>query len=292
MVRPHLIPIVIAGPTASGKSKLALSLCKKYSGEIICADSRQFYRGMAIGTASPTSDELLAIPHHGYGTLDPKSAKLDAGYFVNFALEAIREIQHRGKRPILVGGTGLYLRSLYYGLSDVKPADEIYRRELVRRMNSDGLPQLYEELKRHDRTTADALSPNDAYRIMRALEIFHSTGQTASELRKSFNQGPPQIVAHWLYKKPNKDDLIKNIEDRVKIMFTDGLIEEAKALRNHLPLGHWALDVMGYKEALDFSDGKLDLNQAIERTFIRHRQYARRQFTWFNKENFYRFTIS
>src|SRR5688572_25955322 len=119
MVRSSLTPLVLAGPTASGKSSLALGLAKKHHGEIICADSRQFYARMAIGTARPSDDDMKAVAHHGYGILDPKTDKIDAGFFVDFAKRTIADVQARHKRPILVGGTGLYIRALHYGLRDV-----------------------------------------------------------------------------------------------------------------------------------------------------------------------------
>ena len=131
MVRSHLVPLIIAGPTGSGKSSLALSLAKKYGGEIICADSRQFYAGMEIGTACPSKEDLKAIPHHGYGLLDPELEKMNAGAFFRFADQKIEAIKKRGKRPILVGGTGLYLRAFYYGLKDVPPSQKSVSLEIL-----------------------------------------------------------------------------------------------------------------------------------------------------------------
>lgn len=289
MVRPHLIPLVIAGPTGSGKSALAMRLARAHRGEIICADSRQFYAGMAIGTASPTYDEMKEIPHHGFGIIDPKEHKIDAGFFVNFARAKIQEIQARHNRPILVGGTGLYLRALYYGIHDVPASHEAIVAKLNQRCTEEGLPNLYQELMRIDPASAAHILPNDRYRIIRALEIFEQSGKRPSALRVSFHQNQAQVKAHWLYKKPPREELISRLKIRLMDMFKNGLLNEALALENRLPKGHWALSVMGFHEALMLAHGALTMDEAIEKAFIRHRQYAKRQYTWFNKEPFYRF---
>jgi len=281
-------PLVIAGPTASGKSKLALRLAAKFNGEIICADSRQFYAGMAIGTACPSNEEQAMIPHHGYGMLDPQSQRMDAGCFVKFAREKIDEINKRGKRPILVGGGGLYLRALRYGLNDVPPSDKNVAQALKSQVKILGVNHLYNELKRIDEDTAHLIKPEDSYRITRALEIFRITNEKPSQLRQSFFSDVVSLGAHWVYKKPDKAALLLTLTRRAQEMFDGGLIDEAANLRERLPADHWVLSVMGYQEALQLVDKKLSKDQAIERTVIRHRQYAKRQYTWFNKEKFYR----
>lgn len=286
-----MMAIVIAGPTASGKSSLAIDLALKHGCEIICADSRQFYRGMNIGTACPSDEDLKRVVHHGYGILDPANDKIDAGFFIRFAREKIEEIQSKKRRPILVGGTGLYLRALRYGLQDVPKSDDTITRTLVERCEKNGLDALYHELMTKDPKSSLIIKPTDRYRIMRALEIFEITKRAPSSLRHSFLDGKPQINAHWIYKKPDKKDLSQKIEGRVATMFEQGLTEEALRLRKQLPEGHWALDVMGYQEAILYVKNELDLKKAIERTAIRHRQYAKRQYTWFNKESFYRWII-
>jgi tRNA dimethylallyltransferase len=286
------MPLVIAGPTASHKSALAMILARKHRGEIICADSRQFYGGMAIGTACPSKKEMDSVPHHGYGILDPLTQRIDAGFFIQFALQKICEIKARSNRPILVGGTGLYLRALYYGLVDVPPANDKIKKNLARLAEERGTKELYQQLMMVDKETALAINVKDNYRIMRALEIFLTTNQRPSELRKSFKNKNPQILAHWIYKKPDKKALQKNIEKRVKKMFSNGIVEETQQLKMNLPQGHWALDVMGYRETSQFLDNKISLEEAMKNTFIRHRQYAKRQYTWFDKESFYRFIVS
>ena len=281
-----LMPLVIAGATGSGKSALALELALRHRGEIICADSRQFYLGMSIGTASPGDHERALVAHHGFNSIDPLNIKFDAGLFIDFAKQQIAQVQARGHRPILVGGTGLYLRALRYGFGQVPRSDELIVAELEVECANYGLEHLYQQLLKLDPISVLFIKATDKYRIIRALEIYRQIGQIPSERRKSF-LGPPQLKAHYLLKKLAKAELQLKLYERVAHMFKQGLVEEALALRARLPEQHWALKVMGYQEALLVADGHLDNNQAIERTFIRHRQYAKRQATWFNKENFY-----
>lgn len=272
-------PIVIAGPTASGKSAYALKLAKELDGEIICADSRQIYAGMRIGSAAPSDDELQQVPHHGYGVVDPNSG-YDAGQFVADTDQYVNEILSRAKTPILVGGTGLYLRAWRFGLIDVPAKSESLRAKLIEQSSE----ALYDQLERTDPNSAELISSQDRVRIIRALEIFLTTGRRASELRTG-HEGEPRMEADYRLILPDKEWLWPRIESRVRDMFNSGLVEEASALRansqNHL------LKTMGYEEALMFVDGLMSLTQAIERAFIHHRQYAKRQMTWFKKENWW-----
>ncbi len=291
MVRSPLSPIIIAGATGSGKSALAIKLAKKHRGEIICADSRQFYRFMRIGTASPSDDDLKSIPHHGFNTFDPRSKKIDAGFFVDFAKKTIAEIQERQQRPILVGGTGLYLRALRYGLDDVPMSKPELVKELEEECDKKGLLALYEELKNIDPESALFIKANDRYRIVRALEIYRQTKQIPSKIRQSFRKSIPKIRAHWILKNTPREALLHKLKTRVDAMFDEGLLEETKALRALVPAEHWSLHVMGYHEALLVLDNKLTLEEAKERVFIRHRQYAKQQNKWFKNESFYRWKI-
>ena len=292
MVRSHLIPLILAGPTGSGKSALALALAEKHGGEIVCADSRQFYVGMRIGTAGPTDSELARVRHHGFNSIDPMTTKFDAGLFLEFAYEKIAELQRQGIRPILVGGTGLYLRSLRYGFGEIARSDERIVQELEQECEDKGLAQLYDELAAVDPVSATVIKPSDRYRIIRALEIYRQSGEPASLKRKSFLEATPQLSAHWVLKKMPRAELEHRLFERVSHMFGAGLIEEAIDLAKRLPRDHWVLKIMGYQEALQVVDGSLSLAQGIERAFIRHRQYAKRQNTWFKKEVFYRMIIS
>lgn len=292
MQKKNLLPLVIAGPTGSGKSALALMLARKHGGEIVCADSRQFYSHMSIGTAGPTDDEKSIVKHHGYGIVDPAHKKIDAGFFLDFAQRTIREIQERSMRPILVGGTGLYLRTLYFGLLDVPRSDPEVMAKIVERGKSEGFAHLHRELCEIDPEGSVTINGNDHYRIMRALEIFYVTGRKPSSLRQSFTNNKANLPAHYIYVKPDRDQLRKRIDTRIDRMFECGLLDEAQALRQRLSKDHWTLSVMGYCEALHYLDGKISLVEAKDLARFRHRQYAKRQFTWFNKETFYRHTIN
>lgn len=231
------------------------------------------------------------MPHHGFNIVDPRERKIDAGFFVRFANEAITSCQQRGKRPIVVGGTGLYLRSLRYGLNDVPASDKSLLARLEEECETRGLPALYEELALIDPASVQLIRPQDRYRIVRALEIYHKTGIPPSTLRKSFSEREALLEAHWLLKLGKRDSFEQTLKHRVQTMIDAGLVEEACQLRALLPDGHWALKVMGYEEALAFSDGRLDKAALVEKIFIRHRQYAKRQRNWFRSEG-YRFHLS
>lgn len=287
MVRSHLTPVVIAGATGSGKSSFALKLAEEQNGEIICADSRQFYRFMRIGTAGPTNEEMARIVHHGFHEIDPKEMKVDAGYFVEYTRRKVEEIQAKGKKPIIVGGTGLYLRALRYGLSDVPKSDTNIVTQLETRCDEQGLAVLYQELLAVDPKSEASIKAHDRYRIIRALEIYQQTGQAPSAVRQSFSLEQPQFDAEW-WLMPPKEEHAQKLYERVQFMFRDGLINEALILREYVGPRHWAIGVMGYHEALLCADKQLSLFSAIEQVFIRHRQYAKRQQKWFKKESFYR----
>lgn len=274
-------PIVIGGPTGSGKSAYALSLAQQVGGEIICADSRQIYSKMRIGTASPTDEELSLVPHHNFNVIHP-SESYDAARFIQDTDKAVSEILSRNKVPIIVGGTGLYLRCWRYGLSDVPQSDERLKQEL----KAKGREELYAELQSVDPESALSISSKDEFRIIRALEIFKMTGQKASVLRRSHFKNPRQ-VATWYLILSERAVLSERLLGRTKQMFKEGLVEEALALRSELGQGHAMLETMGYKESLAFADGNLTLESAVERTYFRTRQYAKRQITWFTKEEWW-----
>jgi tRNA dimethylallyltransferase len=277
-------PYVIGGPTGSGKSAYALELAQKIDGEIICADSRQVYARMVIGTASPTEEEKALVPHHNYNIVDTRDS-YDAGRFVADTDRAVAEIQARGKTPILVGGTGLYLRCWRYGLSDVPERNEKVRQGLQAELAERGLPSLYDELIRVDEDSAQKIMANDAFRIVRALEIFRATQEKPSTLRKS-HFDTTRVEAQWLLFRPIREELNARLLIRTKNMFESGLVDEAIALRQHLG-EHPLLQTIGYKESLEYADGIIDKAAAIERTFIRTRQYAKRQASWFAKETYW-----
>jgi tRNA dimethylallyltransferase len=291
MVSSHLSPLIIAGPTGSGKSALALKLALRYNGEIICADSRQFYKFMAVGTASPSLQDQSLVPHHGFNFVDPREQKIDAGFFITFAQQHIALIHARQKRPIIVGGTGLYLRALRFGLSDVPRSDPALINKLEQECELLGLANLYKQLQNFDPQSTEKIKISDKYRIIRALAIARQTNKKPSELRQSFTEKDAKISAHWLLKLADKANYEQKLKSRIETMFQEGLLEEAKYLREILSPTHWALDVMGYKEALLYLDNKLTYDQTVQQILIRHRQYAKRQATWFRRESFYKFNI-
>lgn len=275
-------PIVIGGPTGSGKSDYALALAKDIGGEIICADSRQVYAGMRIGTASPSDEELAEVPHHNYNIIDPAKS-YDAAQFIEDTDRIVAEVSARGKTPILVGGTGLYLRCWRYGLSDVPGGETNLRAELSLRVQEEGLQAVYDELQKVDPESASRIYAQDEFRIVRALEIFLMTGHKASELRKSHFSVARQ-EAQWFLISVPRAELNERLLIRTQKMFEKGLVEEALALRTRVGEDSHLLKTMGYEEALALADGAIDLNAAVERTFIRTRQYAKRQVNWFSKE--------
>ncbi len=280
-------PIIIAGPTASGKSALAMQIAEQVGGEIICADSRQAYAHMKVGTAGPSYEEMARIPHHGFFQIDPDQL-YDAGQFVNDADRYVAEIIGRKRIPILVGGTGLYLRAFRYGLSDVPKRDEKIRAQIVEESRKVGWQNLHEQLKKIDDKAAAQIASNDEVRILRALEIWYLTKQKPSGLRQSHSSETPRLEAEWLLMYPEKEWLWERLLARVKQMFDDGLVEEALVLRERIKVKTELLKTMGYEEALLFADGLLRKDEAIMKAAIRHRQYAKRQLTWFKKESWWK----
>lgn len=276
-------PIIIAGPTASGKSRLALDTAKALNGAIICADSRQLYRHMRIGSAGPSIEETKTVPHFGYHELAP-AVTYDAGRFIVDTDASVVAAQNAGLRPIITGGAGLYLRALRFGLDDVPPADKKVRAEIEARLEAAGAPSLHDELRAKDPESADRISQNDSVRIVRALEVISLTGRPASEQRKQDWTRPPRFEADWVLLDADMTWLEGRIESRAQWMFRNGLPAEAILLRDRLGPTHPKLSTMGYQEALLMSDGLLDEATAVERTYRRQRQYAKRQRTWFQKE--------
>ncbi|MEM7402757.1 MAG: tRNA (adenosine(37)-N6)-dimethylallyltransferase MiaA [Myxococcota bacterium] len=279
--------VVIAGPTASGKSALALTLAKRLNGEIVCADSRQVYAGMAVGTAAPTKQQRHCITHHGYTVRDP-AKRYHVAQFVQDTDQFIQTILQRQKTAILVGGTGLYLRSWRFGIDPAPAADIQLRQQLQLQLQQQGAAALYEQLRRIDPDTASRIEPQDHVRLLRALEIYQLTGKPPSHIRPNWQQRPPRMQADWLLLWPAQEHLAEKIVKRAHQLFQAELIEEACRLRQQLSHGHALLQTMGYQEALLYHDGELSRQRALERVIVRHRQYAKRQKTWFRKEEWWR----
>jgi tRNA dimethylallyltransferase len=281
MSRPLL---VIGGPTASGKSALALELCERIGGEIVNADSQQVYGGMDVGTGKPTTAEQARVPHHLYDVAHP-SEQLDAARFLMLADAAIEGIRSRGRWPVVVGGTGLWLRALWRGLVDVPPRDEAFRSSLRAEAGQVGWPVLHTRLAGVDAASAARIAPTDGIRIERALEVFTLTGEPLSVHHERHALGAPRHEALHLLLDLPMNELEANIRGRVNGMFADGLVEETRTLMADPSTRGRLEGVMGYREALGVIEGRLELTEARELVVRAQRRYAKRQRTWFNGES-------
>ncbi len=272
--------LLIMGPTASGKSALALALAARLGGEIVNADSMQVYRDFRILTARPTIEEEGQVPHHLYGHVDAGEL-YSVGRWQRDALAALAAIKARGARPIVVGGTGLYFKALTQGLADIPPTDAEVRAALRARFEHEGAPALHAELARADAITAARLSPNDAPRILRALEVLETTGESISVLHA--NTEPPFARTHWagVALTPDRDATYAAINARFDAMLAAGALEEARAFAARkldpvLP----AMKAHGAPALMAHLRGELSLTEAAEIGKRDTRRYAKRQFTW------------
>ena len=275
--------IVICGPTASGKTALSIELAKQINGEIVSCDSMQIYKDMNIGTAKPTVEEMQGIKHYLIGYVSPEERYSVADYKAD-AKKAIKEIIEKGKMPIVVGGTGLYLDSLIYEIEyqDIK-LDEEYRKRLEEEVEEKGLEVLYERAKQIDEKAIEKISPNDKKRILRILEIYHATGKTKTqqeiESRKKEVEYDYKVYAlDW-----DRQKLYDRINKRVDMMIKQGLIEEVKQILNKYDTFPTAMQGLGYKEVVEYLEGKLTKEEMIEKIKMETRRYAKRQLTWFRK---------
>ncbi len=278
--------IAIVGPTASGKTSLAIALAKKYNGEIVSADSMQIYKGMEIASAKPTEEEMQGIPHHLMSFLEP-SETFSVSDYVRLATEVINDIIDRGKQPILCGGTGLYIRSLIDNVTfAAEQPDEALRAELNARFEEEGGEALLKELAAFDPTTAEKLSPNDGKRIVRAIEIYRTTGITMSEQisLSKLTPSPYDVTAIGLT-FADRQNLYERINRRTDEMLVHGLLPEA----DHFYSSEKSVTssaAIGYKELKPYLDGKITLDAAAERLKMETRRYAKRQLTWFKRDEY------
>lgn len=277
------LPVVVAGQTCAGKSSLALALAEHLSGALVCADSRQIYDGLRVASAGPTEADRARAPHHLYGVVDPTSV-YDAGRFVEDADRAIEAIAANGRRAILVGGTGMYLRAWRHGLDDVPAGDAEIRRALDEEIARDGLARVHARLTVVDPESGARISAHDRVRIVRALEVFALTGAPASALRVSHGARAPRRDAVWILVEGEAAWLAPRIAARATAMFEEGLVEEARALRARVGAGHALTETLGVREALGVVDARATIADAIAETALRTRQYARRQRKWFARE--------
>ena len=277
--------LVIIGPTAVGKTNLSIEMAKQYNGEIISGDSMQIYRGMDIGTAKITKEEMQGIPHHLIDIKEPEE-NFSVAEFQLLVRAKINEIAKRGKLPIIVGGTGLYIQSVIYDyqFSDV-PGDEAFRLELEGRVKQIGNDALYKELQAVDPESAAQIHPNNVRRVIRALEIFHLTGKTMQDYQRK--QQPDLMYETALVGLTmDREKLYERINLRVDIMVKQGLLDEVKSLYNQGLRDCQSIQAIGYKEIYDYLDEKVTWDAAVEQLKQNSRRYAKRQLTWFrNKMN-------
>ncbi len=277
--------VVIAGPTASGKTALAVAMCHRFGGEVISADSMQVYEGLRIGTARPTDEEMQGIPHHLMGFVPPSTSYSVARY-AEAAHRAIADVWHRGKRPILCGGTGLYIQAVVDNLHyEEQPADRAVREALQRRAEQEGTAVLLDELAAVDAETAARLHPNDRGRIVRALEIYLTTGRTITEQNQaSRRHASPYDVCGMRLDFHDRAVLYERIDRRVTAMVDAGLLDEVQWLRAQDGTDT-IRQAIGYKEWEPYFAGEISLQEAADAVRQGSRRYAKRQLSWFRHQS-------
>ena len=282
-MKPNVI--VIAGPTASGKTKLSIELAKQINGEIISSDSMQIYKWMDIGTAKVTKEEADGIKHYLIDIVEPNE-RYTVSNFKKDAENAIEEILSKGKTPIVVGGTGLYIDSLIYGIEyQDMDFDEEYRKKLMEQAETEeGLNQLYNEALKIDKQAMEKISPNDTKRIIRVLEIYHSTGKTKTELEIESRKNGVKYNYHVFVVNMDREKLYERINLRVDMMVDAGLIEEVKDICKRYNSFPTAMQGLGYKEVVEYLENKTSKEEMIDKIKKESRHYAKRQLTWFRKD--------
>ncbi len=278
--------VFIMGPTASGKTDLAIELVKNYPFEIISVDSALVYKDMNIGTAKPTKDELAAAPHHLIDFLDPAQAYSTASFRAD-ALKTMEDIHRRNKIPLLVGGTMLYHRSLLYGLSELPKADEAIRAKLDAEAKLNGAEFMHQKLAVIDPIAAKRIHPNDPQRIQRALEVYEISGKSMTELQQeSLAEALPWETYKIIVSPKSRDLLRERIAIRFNKMIEQGFIEEVQQLfkRGDLDLSLPSMRAVGYRQVWEHLEGKMTQEQMIERGITITRQFAKRQMTWLRRE--------
>ena len=274
--------ICIAGPTASGKTGFSIELAKKYNGEIISADSMQIYKGMDIGTAKPTNEEMQGIAHHMISVCDADK-EYSVSKYVEEASLIINEVTARGKLPIVCGGTGLYMDNLVRGGSFApNPSDTEIRQKINEFTQQNGAQALYDILVEKDPESAKKLHVNDVKRVGRALEVLYLTGRSISEHNESTKDAPKRFDALFIgLCYSNREELYERINLRVDMMMKDGLLDEVKGLLK--VMDKTSLQAIGYKELVEYLNGEITLEEATELIKQNSRRYAKRQMTWFKR---------
>lgn len=278
--RRHEYPLrILTGQTASGKSAVAVCLARETGAELVSLDSMKVYRGLDIGTAKPSADVRSAVRFHMIDVVEPAESFSLAEY-LRGAHQALREIRLRGKEPLFVGGTPLYLRGLLYGIFEGPSADHSLRSELMKRAEAEGAPALHAELRRVDPVTADRLHPNDLVRIVRALEVARVTGRPLSEHQRQYPAPRPAVAYRMVALRRADADLRERIERRVDRMFAAGLVEETRQVLERGPLSNSARKAIGYGESLKYLGGELSLPETVELTKRNTWRMARKQRAW------------
>ena len=276
--------VVIVGATAVGKSGLALSMAEMLDTEIISADSMQIYRGMSIGVAAPSSHDLARVKHHFVGAIEPGET-FNAADFARGAAAVARKLNTRGRIPVVVGGSGLYVRAFVDGLFPGPPADKRIRRRLKHIAEAEGAQYLHERLQRVDPASAANIHPHDLRRIVRALEVFEITGKPISELHKIHREAKPELDVTFIGLERTRQDLYRRTDERVAQMFERGLVREVADL---LERGYASeidrIRPLGYPEVKAYLLGEIDLDRTKYLIQRNSRRYAKRQYTWFKTD--------
>ena len=281
MTKPKII--VICGPTASGKTALSIQLAKKINGEIISADSMQIYKDMDIGTAKPSPDEMNGVKHYLIDNVSP-TIRYSVANYKKDALSAIQEILEKGKTPIIVGGTGLYVDSLVNGIEyDDIEIDLDYRKELDKIADEKGLKELFDEAMKIDPIAMKKISQNDRKRIFRVLEIYHSTGKTKTqqEIESREKENPYEFIVFGI--NMDREKLYERINKRVDIRIEQGLVDEVKSLMEKYDELPTAIQGLGYKEVVAYLNNECSYEEMVETIKQESRRSAKGQLTWFRR---------
>lgn len=280
-------PLILCGPTASGKTALGLELAGRMDAEIVSADSGQVYRGMDVGTAKPSVVDQEKVRFHLIDIVNPNEI-FSASEFRRQAETALEEIRSRGRQALIVGGTGLYLKALESGLFEGPSRDDVLREKMEAQVQERGIESLHEELKKIDPEAAKAIPSRNRHRLIRALEVFYLTGRPISafwkehqQRRGAINCAPPWTKFGLLL---TKEEIHQRINERVEDMFEKGLVEEVENLFKQWGQSAPGLKIIGYQETIGCLDGRWSLAEAKEKIKTHTRQYAKRQMTWFKKD--------
>jgi tRNA dimethylallyltransferase len=275
---------VICGPTGSGKTGLAIELARRLNGEIVGADSMQIYRHMDIGTAKPTPAEQSLAPHHMIDIVDPDE-DFDAAMYARRAGRAIGHIIRNGRLPLVVGGTGFYIKALVYGLFTEGPSDPVVRRRLKQALQEKGSAALHAQLARIDSRAAARIHPNDAYRVVRALEVFETTGEPLSQFQQHHRFRDKRFNALIIGINWPRSALYDRIDRRVDAMMDLGFLGEVRQLLDRGYGGHLkSMQSLGYRHLVEVVQGRHQLDDAVSLIKRDHRRYAKRQLTWFRAD--------